>query len=98
MRVFSLKKRHAVEFTNTVFSPRSISTFLTPLLQSTLITAINSVIRLICEVEMVVLLCKFMNIIQITYDVIQISCHTHSFSLRNLLEIIKGIEAKAPEI
>jgi hypothetical protein len=40
----------------------------------------------------------FMNIIQMTYDVTHILCHTQSLSFRIFLEIIKENEAKAPEL
>jgi len=57
---------------------------------------------MICAVEMVFLLCKlgslFMYIIQVTCEVTLILCHIYSFSCRKLLEIIKGNEAKAPEL
>jgi hypothetical protein len=77
-----------------------MSTSFVPILQSTLTTPINSVIHMICEVDTVVLLSKlvtlFMNINQMTCNVTHILYHTHSFSFRSLLEIIKGNEAKAP--
>jgi hypothetical protein len=57
---------------------------------------------MICEEELVIILCKlgilFMNIIQMTCDLTLILCHIHSFSFRNLLEIIEGNKAKAPEL